>query len=203
MTSRRQVCLICALWRALTASRWIVVLLRAPVLRPRTPSHCSVDLVEIAQAVVELFDAAAEDKNINLQIIADILPAKIYKTLESGHSLVRIALATTGDVAQQKPIDSKPIPGRKGHGRSRISNGQDLLPISTAVVTSRTPSSPIRAAPIAARRRKGTSRRGYYRAQFESAWAATALRASHRHNQAMSHTSATVEPSQLSPAVTL
>ena len=32
---------------------------------------------------------------------------------------------------------------------------------------------------------------------------ATALRASHRHNQAMSHTSATVEPSQLSPAVTL
>src|ERR1700730_3373940 len=32
---------------------------------------------------------------------------------------------------------------------------------------------------------------------------ASALRASHRHNQAMSHTSATVEPSQLSPAVTL
>jgi hypothetical protein len=56
------------------------------------------------------------------------------------------------------------------HGRSRISNGQDLLPISTAVVTSRTLSSPIRAAPITARRRKGTSGRGYYRAQFESAW---------------------------------
>jgi hypothetical protein len=54
--------------------------------------------------------------------------------------------------------------GRKTHGRSRISNGQDLLPISTAVVTSRTPSSPIRAAPITAKRRKGTSRRGYYRA---------------------------------------
>ena len=28
---------------------------------------------------------------------------------------------------QQKPIGSKPIPGRKAHGRSRISNGQDLL----------------------------------------------------------------------------
>jgi len=50
-------------------------------------------------------------------------------------------------------------------------DGQDLLPISTAVVTSRTPSSPIRAAPITAKRRKGTSRRGYYRAQFESAGA--------------------------------
>ena len=43
-------------------------------------------------------------------------------------------------------------------------NGQDLLPTSTAVVTSRTPSSPIRA--ITAKRRKGSSRRGYYRAQF-------------------------------------
>ena len=32
---------------------------------------------------------------------------------------------------------------------------------------------------------------------------ATALRTSHRHSQAMSHTSATVEPSQLSPAVPL
>lgn len=37
----------------------------------RTMAFRSVDLVEIAQAVVELFDAAAEDKNINLQIIAD------------------------------------------------------------------------------------------------------------------------------------
>ena len=37
-----------------------------------------------------------------------------------------------------------------------------------AVVTSRTPSSPIRVAPIHGERRKGTSRRGYYRAQFES-----------------------------------
>jgi hypothetical protein len=46
-----------------------------------------------------------------------------------------------------------------------------LLPISTAVVTSRTPSSPIKAAPITAKRRDGSSRRGYYRAQFESAWA--------------------------------
>ena len=63
---------------------------------------------------------------------------------------------------------------RKTHGR--ISNGQDLLPIATAaaslrgIVTSRTPSSPIKAALITARRRKGTSRRGYCRAQFESAW---------------------------------
>ena len=32
---------------------------------------------------------------------------------------------------------------------------------------------------------------------------ATALRASQRHNQAMSHSTAIVEPSQLSPAVTL
>ena len=32
---------------------------------------------------------------------------------------------------------------------------------------------------------------------------ATALRASQRHSQALSHTSAIVEPSQLSPAVTL
>ena len=30
----------------------------------------SVDLGEVAQAVVELFDAAAEDKNINLQVVA-------------------------------------------------------------------------------------------------------------------------------------
>ena len=45
---------------------------------------------------------------------------------------------------------------------------------------------PIRAAPITAKRRKGTSRRGYYRAQFERAQGhATALRASHRHNQAI------------------
>jgi len=55
---------------------------------------------------------------------------------------------------------------RKTHGRSRISNAQEL-PISTAGVTSRTPSSPIRAAPISAKRRKGSSRRGYYRALFE------------------------------------
>ena len=55
---------------------------------------------------------------------------------------------------------------------------QDLPPIATAaaslrgaIVTSRTPSSPIRAAPITAKRRKGTSRRGYYRAQFENGWA--------------------------------
>jgi len=64
-----------------------------------------------------------------------------------------------------------------------------------------TPSSPIRAAPITAKRRKGTSRRGYYHAQFESAGA--------RHcaegvtPSQPSHTSAIVEPSQLSPAVTL
>ena len=64
-------------------------------------------------------------------------------------------------------------------------------------------SSPLRAVPIRAKRRKGTSRRGYYRAQLRAHGHATAPRASHRHNQAMSHTSATVEPSQLSPAVAL
>ena len=48
---------------------------------------------------------------------------------------------------------------------------QGLAADIDGVVTSRTPSSPIRAAPITAKRRKGTSRRGYYRAQFESAWA--------------------------------
>ena len=41
------------------------------------------------------------------------------------------------------------------------------------------------------------------RAHFESAWARYCAEASQRHNQAMLHTSATVEPSQLSPAVTL
>ena len=42
------------------------------------------------------------------------------KTLESGHFLVRIAPATTGDVAQRKRLGSKPVGGRKAHGRSRI-----------------------------------------------------------------------------------
>jgi signal transduction histidine kinase len=35
----------------------------------RTMAFRSVDLVEVSQAVVELFDAAAEDKNIDLQVI--------------------------------------------------------------------------------------------------------------------------------------
>ena len=42
---------------------------------------------------------------------------------------IRIALATTGDVAQQKPIGSNPIPGRKAHGRSRISSARRKLTI--------------------------------------------------------------------------
>jgi hypothetical protein len=33
-----------------------------------------------------------------------------------------------GEVAQRKRVGSKPIPGRKVYGRSRISNGGDLLP---------------------------------------------------------------------------
>ena len=89
---------------------------------------------------------------------------------------------------------------------SRISNGQDLPPISTAaaalrgaVVTSRTPFSP----------KTGADHGAWAPADVaptvRSSRAhghATALMASHRHNQAMSHTSATVEPSQISPAVT-
>ena len=43
--------------------------------------------------------------------------------------------------------------------------------VARTIVTSRAPSSPIRAASITAKRHKGSSRRGYYRAQFESAWA--------------------------------
>jgi hypothetical protein len=60
----------------------------------------------------------------------------------------------------------------------------------------------IRPRPIwpAAKRRKGRSRRGYYRAQFESAWARYCAEGVTPSQP--SHTSATVEPSQLSPAVT-
>ena len=53
-----------------------------------------------------------------------------------------------------------------------------------------------------AKRHKGSSRRGYYRAQFESAWArycAKGVTASQPSNVAYI---GTVEPSQLSPAVT-
>ena len=46
-------------------------------------------------------------------------------------------------------------------------------------------------------------RRGSYRAQFESAWARYALRGVTPSQPSNSHTSATVEPSQFSPAVTL
>jgi len=51
--------------------------------------------------------------------------------LKAGHFLVRIADASTGDVAQQKP--SKPIPGRKAHGRSRISSARRKPTIFDAV----------------------------------------------------------------------
>ena len=54
---------------------------------------------------------------------------------------------------------------------------------------------------ITVKRRKGTSRRGYYRAQFESTWARYCAEGVTPSQP--SHTSATVEPSQLSPAVTL
>jgi hypothetical protein len=33
-----------------------------------------------------------------------------------------------GELAQRKPIGSKPVRGRKVYGRSRISNGHDVLP---------------------------------------------------------------------------
>jgi hypothetical protein len=36
--------------------------------------------------------------------------------------------AGTGEVAQRKRVGSRPVPGRKSYGRSRISNGKDLLP---------------------------------------------------------------------------
>jgi hypothetical protein len=38
------------------------------------------------------------------------------------------AQAGTGEVAQRKRVGSRPVPGRKVYGRSRISNGRDLLP---------------------------------------------------------------------------
>lgn len=37
-------------------------------------------------------------------------------------------LPETHDLAQRKPIGSKPVRGRKVYGRSRISNGHDVLP---------------------------------------------------------------------------
>jgi hypothetical protein len=36
--------------------------------------------------------------------------------------------ARTGEVAQRKRVGSKPVPGRKAYGRSRVSNGHDVLP---------------------------------------------------------------------------
>ena len=36
--------------------------------------------------------------------------------------------AETGEVAQRKRVGSRPIAGRKVYGRSRISNGRELLP---------------------------------------------------------------------------
>ena len=65
--------------------------------------------------------------------------------------------------------DPRPEPDIEWPGLAADIDGRSI--VGGAVVTSRTPSSPIRAAPITAKRRKGTSRRGYYRAQFESAWA--------------------------------
>jgi hypothetical protein len=38
------------------------------------------------------------------------------------------ASAEASEVAQRKPIGSKPVRGRKVYGRSRISNGRDVLP---------------------------------------------------------------------------
>jgi hypothetical protein len=38
------------------------------------------------------------------------------------------AQAGTGEVAQRKRVGSRPVPGRKVYGRSRISNGRELLP---------------------------------------------------------------------------
>ena len=67
--------------------------------------------------------------------------------------------------------------------------------------TSRTPSSPVRVAPITAKRRGAPADVATTARSSRAHGHATALRASHRHTQAMSHTSAIVEPSQLSPAL--
>jgi hypothetical protein len=37
-------------------------------------------------------------------------------------------MEVSGGLAQRKPVGSKPVRGRKDYGRSRISNGHDLLP---------------------------------------------------------------------------
>ena len=37
-------------------------------------------------------------------------------------------METAGEVVQQKSADSEPIRRRKSHGRSRVSNGHDVLP---------------------------------------------------------------------------
>jgi hypothetical protein len=37
-------------------------------------------------------------------------------------------MEVSGEVAQRKPVGSKPVRGRKDYGRSRISNGHDVLP---------------------------------------------------------------------------
>ena len=44
-------------------------------------------------------------------------------------------------------------------------------PLAEKVMNMKPHASPIRLAPITAKRHTGSSRRGYYRAQFESAWA--------------------------------
>ena len=38
------------------------------------------------------------------------------------------AHSETGEVAQRKPVGSKPVRGRKVYGHSRVSNGRDVLP---------------------------------------------------------------------------
>jgi hypothetical protein len=36
--------------------------------------------------------------------------------------------AVNGEIVQRKRVGSKPVAGRKAYGRSRVSNGRDLLP---------------------------------------------------------------------------
>jgi hypothetical protein len=42
--------------------------------------------------------------------------------------MTKEAQAGTGEVAQRKRVGSRAVPGRKVYGRSRISNGRDVLP---------------------------------------------------------------------------
>ena len=84
---------------------------------------------------------------------------KPTKTLESGHFLVRWLQQGARHHRRCSALVANLYQGGRPTAGAGYRNGQDLLPTSTAVVTSRTSSSPIRAAPITAKRRKGSRSR--------------------------------------------